>query len=141
MTPAIHRMRATLWLGLAIACPPCFAQYGGLVRGIGDFALQGVVGRAALAPSGTALAHISQHAGAVMPTDSARNHVRDGLLAGAASRVPTVQEAPAPGQGEEVVPPQAYRNAFGLVQLNQAAGQGNASSNVFVLRPPSGTRF
>jgi hypothetical protein len=35
----------------------------------------------------------------------------------------------------------AFRNATGLVQLNQTAGAGNATANSFVLRPPAGTLF
>ena len=35
----------------------------------------------------------------------------------------------------------AFRNATGLVQVNQTAGAGNATANSFVLRPPAGTLF
>jgi hypothetical protein len=35
----------------------------------------------------------------------------------------------------------AFRNATGIVQINQAAGAGNATANSFVLRPPAGTFF
>ncbi|MBB5506528.1 hypothetical protein [Paraburkholderia atlantica] len=35
----------------------------------------------------------------------------------------------------------AFRNASGIVQINQAAGAGNATANSFVLRPPAGTFF
>ncbi|MGF6679208.1 hypothetical protein [Paraburkholderia sp. WSM4174] len=35
----------------------------------------------------------------------------------------------------------AFRNANGIVQINQAAGAGNATANSFVLRPPAGTFF
>ncbi|WP_321876092.1 hypothetical protein [Paraburkholderia bannensis] len=34
-----------------------------------------------------------------------------------------------------------FRNATGLVQVNQTAGAGNATANSFVLRPPAGTLF
>lgn len=66
----------------------------------------------------------------------------DGLLASASangSRTGSMSQAS--GLREAVVHPDAYRNASGLVQLNQTAGSGNASSNVFVLRPPAGTFF
>ncbi|QBQ97058.1 hypothetical protein E1956_07630 [Paraburkholderia pallida] len=35
----------------------------------------------------------------------------------------------------------AFRNATGLMQVNQTAGAGNATANSFVLRPPAGTLF
>ncbi|MFM0213623.1 hypothetical protein PQQ96_40265 [Paraburkholderia sediminicola] len=35
----------------------------------------------------------------------------------------------------------ALKNVSGIVQINQAAGSGNVSSNSFVLRPPAGTFF
>ncbi|WP_429302975.1 hypothetical protein [Paraburkholderia sp. GAS199] len=35
----------------------------------------------------------------------------------------------------------AFRNASGIVQINQTAGAGNATANSFVLRPPAGTFF
>ena len=35
----------------------------------------------------------------------------------------------------------AFRNATGLVQVNQTAGAGNTTANSFVLRPPAGTLF
>jgi hypothetical protein len=47
----------------------------------------------------------------------------------------------ASGPREAVIHPDACRNAVGLVQLDQTAGSGNISSNVFVLRPPAGTFF
>lgn len=190
---------AALSLGLAMACSPCLGQYGEMASGIGDFALQGVAGRAAvnaaagsgdaqsnqaaLAPSGTAAAHVSQHAGAVAPAHDAASHIGQGVFTGASGllsanlasgngnlqanavaiapgAVATVELAsdgllataaahggasqlPAsrPGRREATVDPRAYRDVSGVVQLNQAAGSGNASFNVFVLRPPAGTAF
>jgi hypothetical protein len=35
----------------------------------------------------------------------------------------------------------ALKNVSGIVQINQAAGTGNVSTNSFVLRPPAGTFF
>lgn len=35
----------------------------------------------------------------------------------------------------------AFRGANGVVQVNQSAGIGNVTANVFVLRPPAGTSF
>jgi hypothetical protein len=35
----------------------------------------------------------------------------------------------------------AFKNASGIVQINQTAGAGNATANSFVLRPPAGTLF
>jgi hypothetical protein len=35
----------------------------------------------------------------------------------------------------------AFKNVNGIVQINQAAGAGNATANSFVLRPPAGTFF
>ena len=42
---------------------------------------------------------------------------------------------------EVSIGPDALRNVSGIVQINQAAGTGNVSSNSFVLRPPAGTFF
>ena len=36
---------------------------------------------------------------------------------------------------------EAFKNVSGIVQINQAAGAGNATANSFVLRPPAGTFF
>jgi hypothetical protein len=36
---------------------------------------------------------------------------------------------------------EAFKNVSGIVQINQAAGAGNATANSFVLRPPAGTLF
>ncbi|RFU46732.1 hypothetical protein [Paraburkholderia sp. DHOC27] len=36
---------------------------------------------------------------------------------------------------------EAFKNVSGIVQINQAAGAGNATANSFVLRPPAGTSF
>jgi hypothetical protein len=197
--PRARAAAAVLCVGVGMASSPCLGQYGALVSGIGDFALHGVTGRAAvnvasgtgnaqsnqaaLAPSGTALAHASQHAGIAPPPDSAASHIGQGVFAGASgllsanlasgngnlqSNVVAIAPAgvasvelvsdgllasasshgaaghparPEPGRREAVVHPHAYRHASGLVQLNQTAGAGNASSNVFVLRPPAGTMF
>ncbi|AJP57205.1 hypothetical protein UC34_09715 [Pandoraea vervacti] len=35
----------------------------------------------------------------------------------------------------------AFRGASGVLQVNQSAGIGNVTANVFVLRPPAGTSF
>lgn len=42
---------------------------------------------------------------------------------------------------EASISPDAFRNATGIVQINQSAGVGNVTANVFVLRPPAGTFF
>ena len=42
---------------------------------------------------------------------------------------------------EVSIGPDALKNVSGIVQINQAAGTGNVSSNSFVLRPPAGTFF
>jgi hypothetical protein len=42
---------------------------------------------------------------------------------------------------EVSIGPDALKNVSGIVQINQAAGAGNVSSNSFVLRPPAGTFF
>ncbi|WP_458767005.1 hypothetical protein [Cupriavidus basilensis] len=68
--------------------------------------------------------------------------ISDGLLAAESARGSRPGSAGhATGPREAVIQPDAYRNATGLVQLNQTAGSGNVSSNVFVLRPPAGTFF
>ncbi|MGF6604160.1 hypothetical protein P3T23_008915 [Paraburkholderia sp. GAS448] len=45
------------------------------------------------------------------------------------------------GIREASISSEAFRNASGIVQINQAAGAGNATANSFVLRPPAGTLF
>ncbi|APA84203.1 hypothetical protein BJG93_01400 [Paraburkholderia sprentiae WSM5005] len=45
------------------------------------------------------------------------------------------------GMREASISSDALRNASGIVQINQAAGAGNATANSFVLRPPAGTFF
>ncbi|MGO4325740.1 hypothetical protein AB4Z48_00185 [Cupriavidus sp. 2TAF22] len=68
--------------------------------------------------------------------------ISDGLLAAESAGGSRPGSAGhASGPREAVIQPDAYRNATGLVQLNQTAGSGNVSSNVFVLRPPAGTFF
>jgi hypothetical protein len=42
---------------------------------------------------------------------------------------------------EVSIGPDALKSVSGIVQINQAAGTGNVSSNSFVLRPPAGTFF
>lgn len=39
------------------------------------------------------------------------------------------------------ISPNAFQGASGVVQVNQSAGIGNVTANVFVLRPPAGTSF
>ncbi|TDG07635.1 hypothetical protein E1N52_15680 [Paraburkholderia guartelaensis] len=51
------------------------------------------------------------------------------------------QMAQAGGIREVRIDNAAFRNATGLVQVNQTAGAGNATANSFVLRPPAGTLF
>jgi hypothetical protein len=87
--------------------------------------------------------NLQTNAALVAPAGSAIiETMSDGLLAtvtahagqgDASSHAPRLREA--------VVHPDAYRNANGLVQLNQTAGSGNTSANSFVLRPPAGTFF
>jgi len=57
---------------------------------------------------------------------------RNGSL-GRSSTIHGVREASISGD--------AFKNASGIVQINQAAGAGNATANSFVLRPPAGTFF
>jgi hypothetical protein len=45
------------------------------------------------------------------------------------------------GVREASISSDAFRHANGIVQINQAAGAGNATANSFVLRPPAGTFF
>jgi hypothetical protein len=45
------------------------------------------------------------------------------------------------GVREASISSEAFRNVSGIVQINQAAGAGNATANSFVLRPPAGTFF
>ncbi|HTR10089.1 MAG TPA: hypothetical protein VMJ11_26240 [Paraburkholderia sp.] len=68
--------------------------------------------------------------------------VTDGeLSAAAASNGHQAQLAQAGGIREVRIDNAAFRNATGLVQVNQTAGAGNATANSFVLRPPAGTLF
>jgi hypothetical protein len=68
--------------------------------------------------------------------------VSDGVLSATAARngghgqtigVNSVREAN--------ISTEAFKNVSGIVQINQAAGAGNATANSFVLRPPAGTLF
>ncbi len=63
------------------------------------------------------------------------------LSAAAATNSGHGQSAEAHGIREASIDSTAFRNATGLVQINQAAGAGNATANSFVLRPPAGTLF
>jgi hypothetical protein len=68
--------------------------------------------------------------------------VSDGeLSAAAAANGSQGQLAQAGGIREVRIDSAAFRNATGLVQVNQTAGAGNATANSFVLRPPAGTLF
>ncbi|MEX3909023.1 hypothetical protein AB4Y33_37240, partial [Paraburkholderia sp. BR14319] len=68
--------------------------------------------------------------------------VSDGeLSAAAAQNGGQGQMAQAGGIREVRIDNAAFRNATGLVQVNQTAGAGNATANSFVLRPPAGTLF
>ncbi|MEX3939552.1 hypothetical protein AB4Y44_08370 [Paraburkholderia sp. BR10937] len=68
--------------------------------------------------------------------------VSDGeLSAAAAQNGGHGQTAQAGGIREVRIDNAAFRNATGLVQVNQTAGAGNATANSFVLRPPAGTLF
>ncbi|SDD53502.1 hypothetical protein [Paraburkholderia lycopersici] len=68
--------------------------------------------------------------------------VSDGeLSAAAAANGSQGQLAQAGGIREVRIDNAAFRNATGLVQVNQAAGAGNVTANSFVLRPPAGTLF
>ncbi|WP_321912600.1 MULTISPECIES: hypothetical protein [unclassified Paraburkholderia] len=68
--------------------------------------------------------------------------VSDGeLSAAAAQNGSRGQMAQAGGIREVRIDNAAFRNATGLVQVNQTAGAGNATANSFVLRPPAGTLF
>lgn len=66
----------------------------------------------------------------------------DTALSGAISRGGWTGHPGISEQYREVsISPEAFRNAAGIVQVNQSAGVGNIASNVFVLRPPAGTSF
>jgi hypothetical protein len=68
--------------------------------------------------------------------------VSDGeLSAAAATNGGQGQMVQAGGIREVRIDGAAFRNATGLVQVNQTAGAGNATANSFVLRPPAGTLF
>jgi hypothetical protein len=68
--------------------------------------------------------------------------VSDGdLSAAAASNGGRGQMVQTSGIREAGIASSAFRNATGLVQVNQTAGAGNATANSFVLRPPAGTLF
>ncbi|MDF3886386.1 hypothetical protein [Cupriavidus basilensis] len=87
--------------------------------------------------------NLQSNAAVLAPAASVRiEAISDGLLAAESAGGSRPGSAGhAAGPREAVIQPDAYRNATGLVQLNQTAGSGNISSNVFVLRPPAGTFF
>jgi len=68
--------------------------------------------------------------------------VSDGDLSAAAATNGGPGRSPgARGIREASISSTAFRNATGLVQVNQTVGAGNATANSFVLRPPAGTLF
>ncbi|NML29505.1 hypothetical protein HHL14_01440 [Paraburkholderia sp. G-4-1-8] len=68
--------------------------------------------------------------------------VSDGELSATAPKNGSLgPSSTAHGMREANISNQAFRNANGIVQVNQAAGAGNATANSFVLRPPAGTFF
>jgi hypothetical protein len=68
--------------------------------------------------------------------------VSDGdLSAAAATNEGPGRSAQASGIRDASIASTAFRNATGLVQVNQTVGAGNATANSFVLRPPAGTLF
>ncbi|KXU88625.1 hypothetical protein CI15_11850 [Paraburkholderia monticola] len=68
--------------------------------------------------------------------------VSDGELSATAPKNGSLGQSNAiHGVREASISSDAFRNASGIVQINQAAGAGNATANSFVLRPPAGTFF
>ncbi|WP_233802655.1 hypothetical protein [Paraburkholderia sp. HP33-1] len=68
--------------------------------------------------------------------------VSDGELSATAPKSGSLGQSNAiHGVREASISSDALRNAHGIVQINQAAGAGNATANSFVLRPPAGTFF
>jgi hypothetical protein len=68
--------------------------------------------------------------------------VSDGELSATAPKNGSLGQSNAiHGVREASISSDAFRNANGIVQINQAAGAGNATANSFVLRPPAGTFF
>ncbi len=66
----------------------------------------------------------------------------DSALSGVAVQGRRQDTAPASeGRQDASIASTALRNTSGVVQVNQTAGTGNVTSNVFVLRPPAGTLF
>lgn len=118
------------------------APAAGAASQIGGGAFAGASGLiAANVASGNG--NLQSNAAVLAPSAAVRiEAISDGLLAAASAGGSRPGSAGrAPGPREAVIQPDAYRNASGLVQLNQTAGSGNVSSNVFVLRPPAGTFF
>ncbi|WP_454727538.1 MULTISPECIES: hypothetical protein [Cupriavidus] len=128
-------VRSTQQAGAAARAASAASQIGG-----GAFAnASGLL--AANVASGNG--NLQSNAAVLAPSATARiEAISDGLLAAeSAGGSRPGSTGHAPGPREAVIQPDAYRNASGLVQLNQTAGSGNVSSNVFVLRPPAGTFF
>ncbi|EDZ97723.1 conserved hypothetical signal peptide protein [Burkholderia sp. H160] len=68
--------------------------------------------------------------------------VSDGELSATAPKNGSLGQSNAiHGVREASISSEALRNVNGIVQINQAAGAGNATANSFVLRPPAGTFF
>ncbi|HEY1996099.1 MAG TPA: hypothetical protein VGH41_03265 [Paraburkholderia sp.] len=124
--------------------------------------LQGAAGAAKVTNARTSIQGnaFSNTSGAVMVNQSAGagNLQRNSTMVGtAALGVETVSDgdlsataARNGGQGQSIgvsgvreadISNQAFKNVSGIVQINQAAGAGNATANSFVLRPPAGTLF
>jgi hypothetical protein len=68
--------------------------------------------------------------------------VSDSELSAAAPRNGSLAHLPGVrSEREATISTDAFKNASGIVQINQTAGAGNATANSFVLRPPAGTFF
>lgn len=98
----------------------------------------GQVNVAVIAPA----ASVSQVSQARLDQGSQIEQLGDSALSAVAAHERRPGTSPTPqGTQDASIASTALRNTSGVVQVNQTAGTGNVTSNVFVLRPPAGTLF
>ncbi|WP_322046232.1 hypothetical protein [Paraburkholderia sp. J67] len=117
------------------------ARLRGAIAGIGDNAFANTSGAVMVNQSagvGNLQSNSAQISTAAVGVETVSDNVLSATAATNGGRGQTVQTS---GIREASISNSAFRNATGLVQVNQTAGAGNATANSFVLRPPAGTLF
>lgn len=117
------------------------ARPGNAIAQIGSGAFANMSG-AAMVNQSAGMANLQSNSAQIGTAAVGVETVSDGeLSAAAATNGGRGQMVQSSGIREASIGNSAFRNATGLVQVNQTAGAGNATANSFVLRPPAGTLF